>query len=126
MKTFAIQFIAMLVGSVLPIWFRAIVQVGSGNFSFRVFWLGNQARFALSAIGVLLFGLLLVFDAGSISTILKAYGLSAEIAAPSVVGFAIASFVLAKSSAPVAVEKEIAEVKKEMTATNTGADLVKK
>lgn len=114
----------MFIGSILPIWFRAIVQVGTEDFSWRIFWKGNQSRFILSSVGVLLFGLLLIFDAGSVATFLKNYGLSAEIAAPSVLGFAIASFVLAKSSAPVKLEKEFAEVKKDMTATNKEAALL--
>ena len=95
MKGFLLQTLVMLLGSLVPIWLRAVLKAGE-DFSPDRFVAENRWRIALCFAGVLVLSPILSLDAIGLEQILQLAGMPAQIASSAVIGFAVSSFVMAK------------------------------
>lgn len=86
----------MLLGSLVPIWLRAVVNSGD-RFAFRIFVGENAGRILLAVTGVFVISPILSLDAVGLNQILALAGLPAKVASAAVVGFAISAFVMSKA-----------------------------
>ena len=93
MKDFTIQLIFMLLGSFLPILFRALNHAGN-KFDLIYFLKHNRYRWFIGGIALLIIQSLLFFEGDGIIQGLKSFGVIIPILASSVIGFGVAWLVV--------------------------------
>lgn len=95
---FLIQTGIMFLGSLFPLWLRAVKKTwGSNTWDLFTFIIQNRVRFVLCFVGVLLVSTILSVDAVGIREIFSSLGW--KIGGNAFSGFAVSSFVLLKEKA---------------------------